>query len=175
MIELSFIRDFVAIFGVIAGFSYYILVLRNQNETRQAQLFSTLSKELSDYGAWLRNREIMYMEWDNYEDFEKKYGSDTNPVAYAQRYAQWTLANNLGVMLKKNLIDEEMVYDSIGSSVIMMWDKFEPIIKEQRTRYNGPNFLEHYEYLIKRMRRIQEIKGIQWKPPSTSIKYVTDQ
>ena len=60
MIELSTIRDLVAIFGVIAGFSYYVLTVRanqrnqeiamkNQElmlkaqqqtvETRQAQLF----------------------------------------------------------------------------------------------------------------------------------------
>ena len=52
MIELSIIRDLVAIFGVIAGFSYYVLTVRanqrNQElalkaqqlqlETRQAQL-----------------------------------------------------------------------------------------------------------------------------------------
>ena len=170
MIELSVIRDFVAIFGVIAGFSYYILVLRTQIQTRQAQLFSTLSKDLSDYDSWVRNRELMYMEWDDYDDFEKKYGSDTNPIAYAQ----WTFSNNLGVMLKRNLVDEEMVYDSIGSSIIMMWDKFEPIIKEQRVRYMGPNFLEHFEYLIKRMKHIQEIKEIQWKPPTTSIKFIPD-
>ena len=114
------------------------------------------------------------MEWDDYDDFEKKYGSDTNPVAYAKRYAQWTFSNNLGVMLKRNLVDEEMIYDSIGSSLIMMWDKFEPIIKEQRVRYMGPNFLEHFEYLIKRMKHIQEIKEIQWKPPTTSIKFIPD-
>jgi len=46
MIELSTIRDLVAIFGVIAGFSYYVLTVRatrknqqQQLETRQAQLF----------------------------------------------------------------------------------------------------------------------------------------
>jgi hypothetical protein len=46
MIELSTIRDLVAIFGVIAGFSYYVITVRtnqrnqqNQLETRQAQLF----------------------------------------------------------------------------------------------------------------------------------------
>jgi len=45
MIEISVIRDFVAIFGVIAGFSYYVLTVRatrrNQDlqlDTRQAQL-----------------------------------------------------------------------------------------------------------------------------------------
>jgi len=175
MVELSFLRDMVAIFGVIAGFCYYILVLRNQIKTRQAQLFSSLSKDFSDYDSWLRNRDLLYMEWDDYDDFEKKYGSDTNPVAYAKRLAVWTLCNNLGILLKENLVDEEMVYDSIGGSIMLMWDKWEPIIQEQRIRYMGPNFMEHHEYLINRMRKIQTSRGIQWKPPRTSIKYVIDQ
>jgi sensor domain CHASE-containing protein len=41
MIELSVIRDLVAIFGVIAGFSYYVLTVRanqkNQELTLKAQ------------------------------------------------------------------------------------------------------------------------------------------
>ncbi len=46
MFELSVVRDLVAIFGVIAGFGYYVLTVRNnqenqrqQLETRQAQLY----------------------------------------------------------------------------------------------------------------------------------------
>ena len=175
MVELSLIRDMVAIFGVIAGFCYYILTLRNEIKARQAQLFNSLGKDISDYDSWLRNRDLGYMEWDGYDDFEKKYGSNTNPVAYAQRLASWTTCNNIGILVKENLVDEKMVYDSIGGAIIMTWDKWEPIIQEQRIRYMGPNFMEHYEYLINRMKKIQMSKGIQWKPPSTSIKYVTDQ
>ena len=39
MIELSVIRDLVAIFGVIAGFTYYVLSVRNANRSRQTQIF----------------------------------------------------------------------------------------------------------------------------------------
>ena len=87
MVELSLIRDFVAIFGVIAGFSYYVLTVRNQIKTRQAQLFYSLNRDFTEYNSWLRNRELFYMEWDDYDDFEKKFGSNTNPVSYAQRFS----------------------------------------------------------------------------------------
>ena len=90
MIELSVIRDFVAIFGVIVGFTYYVLTIRNQNRARQAQLFTTLSNTYTNYDGWLRNRDLMNMEWVDYDDFEKKYGSDTNPIAYAQRLTMWS-------------------------------------------------------------------------------------
>ncbi len=80
MIELSTIRDLVAIFGVLAGFSYYVLTVRanqrNQQltlETRQAQLFMKIytaysSKEIPEaYG------EMMTWEWKDFDEFTKKY------------------------------------------------------------------------------------------------------
>ena len=46
MVELSVVRDLGAIFGVIAGFTCYVLTVKNkqenqrqQLETRQAQLY----------------------------------------------------------------------------------------------------------------------------------------
>ena len=48
-VTLQMVRDVVAIFGVIAGFTYYVLTVRSsqrtqrqQLETRQAQLFMQL-------------------------------------------------------------------------------------------------------------------------------------
>jgi hypothetical protein len=34
---LQVVRDFVAIFGVIAGFSYYVLTVRNASKARKVQ------------------------------------------------------------------------------------------------------------------------------------------
>jgi hypothetical protein len=38
MIELSVVRDLVAIFGVIAGFIYYVLTVRDNQKNQQMQL-----------------------------------------------------------------------------------------------------------------------------------------
>ncbi|TFH03581.1 MAG: hypothetical protein E4H14_16495 [Candidatus Thorarchaeota archaeon] len=51
MIELSTIRDLVAIFGVIAGFSYYVLTVRNNQKNQELALES---RKLSIYTS-LRN------------------------------------------------------------------------------------------------------------------------
>jgi hypothetical protein len=59
MIEISIIRDIIACFGVLAGFSYYVLSVRNQYKTRQAQLFNSVGKDLSDYNSWLVSRELI--------------------------------------------------------------------------------------------------------------------
>ena len=37
MVELSVVRDIVAIFGVIAGFTYYVLTVRNTSKVSQKE------------------------------------------------------------------------------------------------------------------------------------------
>ena len=48
MIELSVIRDLVAIFGVITGLSYYIMTVRNTRKAREAQVYSTIMDKFTD-------------------------------------------------------------------------------------------------------------------------------
>jgi hypothetical protein len=165
----------------IAAF-YYISTLRNtrknqelQLETRQAQLLHSLHRDYTNFEGNMRNREFMNMEWEDYEDFERKYGSDNNPEAYAQRLTGWFWSNNVGIMLKAGLLDSEMVYDSFGSSVIIAWKKWESIIKEQRIRYMGENWMEHFEYLIDRMTEVQRRRGVEWNIPETFFRYISDQ
>ena len=153
---------------------YYIMTLRNANKARQAQMFNALNQDMTNFDGWLINRDLMYMEWDDYEDFERKYGSDNNPEAYAKRISSWNWQNSLGITLNEGLIDAEMVYDAFGSTMIMSWKKWEPIIREQRTRYMGENWMQYWEYLIDRMIAIQQSRGISWKVPETLLRYVPD-
>lgn len=83
-VTLQMARDVVAIFGVIAGFTYYLMTMRNQNKTRQAQLL------MGPYEAYRspesRNQwsEIINQEWDDFDDLWEKYGRDTNPEAWVK-------------------------------------------------------------------------------------------
>lgn len=95
MIELSVIRDLLAIFGVIAGFSYYVLTVRNSQrsqqiarETQQLQLLIQLAS-FQDLEFSKIDLEVINMEWTDYDDFERKYGSDYNPDNYAKRMVVW--------------------------------------------------------------------------------------
>ena len=85
MIELSNIRDFVAIFGVIAGFSYYVLTVRATRKNSRIQLVSQLSRDVGTENGVKNHFKLLNMEWESYEDFEKKYGSDTNLESHARQ------------------------------------------------------------------------------------------
>jgi len=58
MIELSVIRDLVAIFGVIAGFSYYVLTVRNTRKAHELQVFEHYGKRAS---VWSYYNSIGYL------------------------------------------------------------------------------------------------------------------
>ena len=91
MIELSVVRDVVAIFGVIAGFTYYVINVRYsqrmqqiQLETRQSQLFMPIYMQYYEKDFLKNYRDIVSnWEWSDYNDFMEKYGPNTNPEAFA--------------------------------------------------------------------------------------------
>ena len=82
MIELSMMRDVVAIFGVIAGFSYYVLIVRMNQRTMRMNLTNNLVEQFRTDEFLRKVTELMYMEWEDYDDFEHKYGSDGNLENY---------------------------------------------------------------------------------------------
>jgi hypothetical protein len=173
MIELSTIRDLVAIFGVIAGFSYYVLTVRTsqknqqmQLETRQSQLFMQLFQYHIDKDRWKDRWMLTEMQWDDYDDFTRKYDSSVNIENFAQRYNQWYFWEGMGLLLSKGLVDKEMIYHLLGGGfgVLSSWDKFGPVIKEMRVQLDQSELLFWFEYLANEMMRITEERGTPWKP-----------
>jgi hypothetical protein len=181
MIEISVIRDLVAIFGVIAGFTYYVLTVRNAqkgqrtaDETRQLQTVMQLSSMASYEGSKIYI-ELLNMEWNDYEDFERKYGSDTNTDNFAKRQAIWRNFDALGLALKRGLIDRELFFEQNPYGALLIWAKFRDVIKEIRRRYNQPLLYVHFEYLTEETHRYIQERGLDASVPGTFLSYVPEQ
>ena len=182
MVELSIIRDCIAIFGVLAGFSYYVLTVRaNQRtmkqtlETRQISLIDNIvTRSMGEQG--FRNMfELLRYEWEDFEDFERKYGSENNVEATAKRFAVWQDYNLIGLMLRKGLVEANDLFDMGVQGVIFLWEKYKPIIEEERKRYLGNNFLRDFEYLAGEMLKIVQERDSTYMIPDTLDRYVSDQ
>ena len=101
MVELSFIRDLIAIFGVIAGFSYYVLTVRNQQknqqlvlkaqqqqlDTRQAQLFMQLIDKMWSPETNENRKILASMYHASVEEWFERYNSDTELYEAFNNYA----------------------------------------------------------------------------------------
>jgi len=179
MVELSVIRDLVAIFGVIAGFSYYVMTVRNQNKTRQTQLFMQLYQSRYNAEGVKQFWRAVMLEWDDFDDYMKRYGPFENPEItdeLAIITAQWNYFDGLGILLKDRMLDENTVYKMIGVRILMVWFKCEAIIDKVRFQRGEPSaggdYMEGFEYLANRMIEIRKKKGIplptSWIHPTTT-------
>jgi hypothetical protein len=61
----------------------------------------------------------------------------------------------LGVMVKRGLIDVNFIYDLMYGSIIMIWEKFLPIVLESR-KNRVPHLYKDVEYLYDEMKRIRD-------------------
>ena len=180
MVDLSVIRDLIACFGVLAGFSYYVLTVRatrkNQQmqlEARRAQLYSQIYSWFIETDAMVEYMEMLNWEWSDYSDFERKYGSDNNVQEYAKRSRVWASLEMIGMMVKDGVVDVESIFP-LRTFAMFQWFKFKDVIKEQRKRYYTPTFNANWEYLVNEFIKYGEKIGDPWTPPTSLSKYIPE-
>ena len=185
MVDVSLLQSLsyaAAAIGVCAAAVYYAMVLREQRrnmrltlETRRIGLIdSIITRTINEegYRSWF---ELLRYEWKDYEDFERKYGSENNVDAAAKRYASWALFNSVGMMLRKGMVEAEDLYDMGMMAPIFLWEKYKPIIEENRRRYNGQYYLQNLEYLAGEMLRVVKGRDPSYRIPEALDKYVPDK
>ena len=147
------------------------LVLKTQHqtlETRKAQFYMQINQHLRSEESQRRFIDLIYMEWKDYDDFERKYGSSVNIDSYAKRFSALYEFNGVGYLLKDGLIDMDTAYSLADTIGLELWRKFEPIVREQRVRYNVPEMFADLEFLAAEIAKRLEKKGHSTK---TGIEY----
>ena len=145
MIELSTIRDLVAIFGVIAGFSYYVLTVRNAEKVRKQDLIFQRISELDDdfYNKWTT---LVDQEWKTYPEW-RKYRIK-HPESYGFLAYMLSLLGGIGETLRNGIIDAESLF-SIYTPILVIftWEKVKPIVEFYREGTNISTYFDNFEYL----------------------------
>jgi hypothetical protein len=164
MIELSTIRDFVAIFGVIAGFSYYVITVRNQKKARQAQLMSGLHETYRSPEFRKMQLEVLWFDCSNFNEFNDKYGPEVDLESYAKWQSVMAFFNGIGILLKKDMLDINLVDELLASMIFATWNKMGSIILEWREweKENFPNrkrsiypYYHGFEYVYNELMKIE--------------------
>jgi hypothetical protein len=176
-ITFQTIFQFLQTVGILVGVYYYIMTirtnqrnqeiaLRNQEltlktqeqalETRQAQLFMQVFSQLSSTEKWREYLEILELEWDDYIDFQKKYGVlSGNLDTYAMITSLWWAYTTVGNLVSENLIDIKRVYGLLDSMPVIQWKKWEPVILELRKRIDEPDAYFPFEYLARELEQLK--------------------
>ncbi len=153
MVEMQTISIVLTGIGMIIALVYYGFQIRNQNRTRQVQLFMSLYSQMRSKEFVRDTRELSSWQWEGFEDFRNKYGSRADKEANTLYYSIANFFDGIGVLVRRGEIDPKLVEELMSSWIIWFWEKFGDIIKEYR-KVSYPQYLESVEYLYNKIKPI---------------------
>jgi hypothetical protein len=137
----------IAAASVVAASTFYSFQIRNQLRVRKTDLVMRL------YTTWDSlefQRAFHTVYWADFHDYDSAMA-----ITGGERQL-WTYLlsfyDQVGVLLRRRLIEFDMVDDLLGNSTRQLWEKVAPMIREARDRYD-PRLYEHFEFLYEEVTR----------------------
>jgi len=97
-------------------------------ETRQAQLFMQIYDRFNERELATAIEDIHHnWEWEDYDDYRKKYGPKANLDAHTSRQMVARFFDGVGVMVDEGLIDIKIVNKLMGGIIIRNWEIFDSL------------------------------------------------
>jgi hypothetical protein len=173
-ITLPIVLQILQTIGIFVGIVYYITIMRNTQrtreltlkaqeqtlESRQTQIFMQIYQQLNSEETYKSFMELVNLDLKDNDEYLQKYDSSVNPAHYAKRAYIWYSYNTIGELLRMGIIEPDLIDRLLlGAMVIMMWEKWEHIIRETRVRENIPDIWEGFEYLYDEMKKFRSMKG----------------
>jgi len=146
MIDIQTVSIAIASASVVAGVIYYALEIRHQSKMRQTDLVMKLYSQFDSLEFQKVWGEILKREAKDYYDYEKKHG-------FAEFAAIGIFFEGIGILLRRKLIDIELVDDMFTTPVKWTWEKMKDIVLEWRKVRNAPEIFEWLEYLYNEMQK----------------------
>ena len=146
----------VACVSVVVASILAVLQLKHQNETRQAQLFIDIYDQFYNPEWHRRWMEVVYV-YQN-EDFVDSEGvpkflkGDIDKFVDASSLASFF--EGIGLLVKRGLIDINLVAELMSSPLIWVWEKVEELVRKTREVTGRPQIYEWFEYLYNEIQRI---------------------
>ncbi len=165
-VSIQTLLTYLTLISVPVGVFYHIMTLRNTRrnqevtlETRQTQLFMEIYKTWASKEFQRDLEQMRYVwEFDGYDDSFYKYGVENNPDDHAiwDQAVMWH--EGLGVLVRKGLIDPEIVDDLMGGHILHFWGRFGSLIQEFRERMDAPLAWKEIDYLYDVIKEIRDRK-----------------
>ena len=135
--------------GMIIALTYYSFQIRNQNKTRQAQIYLQIYNKFADPDWLERYYKSRIFKPKDFEDYVNTLTDlrENNTRAYAELVSVGATFEGMGVLIKRGFIDPQYVADTMTSLIIHYWEEKEHLFRELRERWNNPRIYEEIEYL----------------------------
>ena len=147
MVDLQTISVSLAALGILVAATYYILTLRNQNRTRQAQLFMQIYSQWNSEEFARMRLEIRKMNYESFEDLVEKYGFEVNPDSWIARHSLCRFYSGLGMLVHDGEIELSRVEDMMGDIIVGSWETLKTATLGSREAYGWSELYLFFEYL----------------------------
>ena len=160
----------VASVSVVVAAALAVLQIRSQNDTRQAQLFMEIYNQFYNPEFHKRWMETVYVITD-----ENLFDSDGMPIflkgnigPYVEVASLCCFFEGLGLLVKKKLIDIDLVAELMSTPLILVWERIEKFVEKTRGVLGRPQVYEWYAYLYHEIQKIPTRKSqpSTQKPPT---------
>jgi len=140
MVDVSTVSIAIASASIVAGVIYYSLQIRHQTKARQTDLIIRLYSFVGSKEFCEAFEKIYFREIKSGDDYLKKYGT------FAEINQVSLVYGALGMLLRRKLIDVDIINDITGGTAVMMWEKklkpiFEPLLKERGLEWASTEYL----------------------------------
>lgn len=157
--DLSTISMMVASLGVLVAAAYYVLQIRHQTKLRQTDMVMRLYNTFGSGDFQKAYQKMHSLKFNDYADYKRK--CERNIKLQAESYSVCAYFEGIGVLLRRKLINLDVVDDLLSSDIIWTWKRLEPMIVSWRKRANRPQIWEWFEYLYNEMKnREQKLQQI---------------
>lgn len=137
----------IAATSVVVASIFYIFQIRNQTRVRRADLVIRLYATFDSLDFQEAFHRIYWAEFHDYDSLVEVTEGRRQILTYL-----FTFYDQVGVLLRRGLIDFDLVDALLGNSARQLWEKIAPAMEEARTRYD-PRLYENFEYLYGEMTR----------------------
>ena len=159
--DIASISTVIAAASVVVGVVFAVLQLRQVVKTRNLGLIIQLnpSFRVSHSEMTEAQSKLFSMEYEDYDDFKKKYGELTSEGEVQKAISvMFGYFEGMGLLLHRKLIDISIVDWVTGGSggVKILWDKMKPILEGVSKEYNIRAF-QWTEYLYNELQKREQI------------------
>lgn len=160
VVDIQTVSIVIASASVVAGIVYYALQIRHQTRMRETDLILKLSSMFSDRES---NKDFVLVfasEFEDYEDFVKRYGSllDMKSKQGSELRGSFIQVLNqmetMGLLLKRKIVDADFMFEIYPG--IRLWEKVKTVVEGARKDLNDPNLWGCFEYYYNEMKKREQ-------------------
>ncbi len=162
-LDVAIASIIIACVSVVVAAILAIVQMRDQNQTRQAQLFMDL------YGKYITpefHKRWMQIVSIPEDDILKDKGGltiflkgEADIETSAEFNSLFSFFEGIGLLVNKKLIDINLVAELLSSTVIWVWERISEAVIESRQALGRPQIYEWFEYLYQEIQRIPSRKS----------------